>query len=462
MGKTARYALPGLMLLLSGCSLVPPLERPEPPVASHWPGAAESGKTDAVGVSWFQLAPDPRLQGLIQTALESNRELRIAVGRVAEARALYGVVGADQLPTLNLGVGQSAARLPADLSGSGKSVINRRLDVNLGVTAFELDFWGRVRSLSEAARASYLATEQAREAFRLSLVADVANAYYTLLEFDERLRLAHDLADNRQRLRDLIQKRRDVGLAGDLDLLTAEGARDAARVQRLDLERNRALAENALNLLVGAPTDQLPPPRRLVDQNLVLDLPIAPPSEVLLNRPDVRAAEQRLIAANANIGAARAAFLPRVGLNLAFGTASRTFSGLFDAGSGAWSFVPNLVQPLFDDGRNQAHFDLAEARKTITVAEYEKSLQQAFREVADLLVARDRLAEQLKAQEALEKSQNQRLALVEARHRAGASHYLEVLDAQREANAATQGVVPLRRALLVTAAQLYKAMGGVD
>lgn len=255
-------------------------------------------------------------------------------------------------------------------------------------------------------------------------------------------------------------KRRDVGLAGDLDFLSADGAYESARAELASLERSRAQAVNALNLLVGAMPDKLPAGRRLTEQGILPDLAVDVPSEALLYRPDVRAAEQKLIASNANIGAARAAFLPRISLTLGLGTASRALSGLFDSGSGAWNFMPSLVQPLFDAGRNQGNLELAEARKIIAVAEYEKTIQQAFREVADLLAARDTLVEQLRAQEAAETAQNNRLKIADARYQAGVSSYLEVLDAQREAFAAQQGTVQVRRALLSAGAQLYKALGG--
>lgn len=461
MRKFAQRALPGALILLSGCSFIPSYERPAPPVTAQWPQSAKpAGERAMAGITWQQMLPDPRLQALVNAALEHNRDLKIAVARVEEARAIYGVTHADRLPTVNLTASEAASRTPGDLSTTGQTLTSRRYDVNLGVTAFELDFWGRVKSLSESAKASYLATEEARESFRLSLIADVANAYLALQELDERLSLARATVENRKDLRFLVQKRRDVGLAGDLDFLAADGAYETARAQLAELERGRAQAENALTLLVGKEPADLPPGRRLSEQGLPLDLAVDVPSETLVRRPDVRAAEQKLIAANANIGAARAAFLPRIGLSLAFGTASRTLSGLFDSGTGAWSFAPSLVQPLFDAGRTQANVDLAEARKVIAVAEYEKTIQQAFREVADLLVARDKLAEQLKAQEAAEKSQNERLRLVDARYKAGASSYLEVLDAQRDAFAASQGTVQVRRALLASAAQLYKALGG--
>ena len=458
-------------LALAGCSFAPTYQRPELPVPEQWPAYAKVGAGDTAAheslsatavqpMSWRNFFTDPRLQRLIEAALDHNRDMRIAIARVEEAQAQYGITHADRLPTVNLGVAQSAARTPAQLSPTLQAQTNRRYDVNLGMTAFELDFWGRVKNLDAAARANYLATAEAREAFRLSLIADVANAYYTLQELTERRLLAHATLESRADSRRLIGKRRDVGLAGDLDFLAADAAYESARAELANLERNQRAASNALALLVGTVTQDLPPGRALIDQGELPALPVSVPSEVLLRRPDVRAAEQRLLAANANIGAARAAFLPRIGLSLAFGTASRTLSGLFDSGTGAWSFSPSLVQPLFDSGRTQANVSLAEARKVIAVAEYEKTIQQAFREVADVLAARDQLSEQLSALNAAEKSQAERLKLVDARYRAGVSSYLELLDAQRDAFSAQQSAIQVRRAMLSAAAQLYKALGG--
>jgi outer membrane protein, multidrug efflux system len=461
MRKLIQRVLPGAAILLSACSFTPAYERPALPVAGQWPTSAKAGGERKISaLSWQQMLPDPRLQALVNAALEHNRDLRIAVARVEEARSLYGISRADRLPMLNLGASQAVTHIPGDLSATGREQTSRRLDVNLGVTAFELDFWGRVKSLSESAKASYLATEEAREAFRLSLIADVANAYLTLQEMQERVAITKATIASRKESRFLVKNRRDVGLAGELDFLAADGAYETARAQLADLERSRAQAENALTLLVGSEPGNLPPGRRLSEQEISLNIGVAVPSQVLLGRPDVRAAEQKLIAANANIGAARAAFLPRIVLSFAFGTASSALSGLFDSGSGAWNFTPTLAQPLFDSGRTRAGVDLAEARKVTAVAEYEKSIQQAFREVADLLAARDKLGEQLKAQEAAEKSQNERLRLVEARYKAGVSSYIEVLDAQRDAFSAQQNTLQVRRALLSTAAQLYKAVGG--
>ena len=461
MRKSVLLALPGALFLLSGCTSIPAYERPAAPVAANWPQSAKpAGERALAELSWRRMLPDPRLQALIQAALAHNRDLRIAVARVEEARALYGIARAERLPTLNLTASQASVRTPGDLSATRQAQTSRRYEAGLGVTAFELDFWGRVKHLGEAARAGFLATEEARESFRLSLIADVANAYLGLQELNERVALARATLESRKESLLLVRKRREAGLAGDLDFLAADGVHEAARADLANLERNRAASENALTLLVGAEPENLPAGQRLGEQGIPLDIAVEVPSTVLLARPDVRAAEQKLIAAHANIGAARAAFMPRIGLNLAFGLAGATLSGLYDAGSGAWSFAPNLALPLFDGGRTQSGVDLAEARQVIAVAEYEKTIQQAFRELADILAARDQLAGQLGAQEAAERAQAERLRLVEARYRAGVSSYLEVLDAQRDAYAARQGTVQTRRALLASAAQLYKALGG--
>lgn len=446
---------------LAGCSLMPDYQRPVPPVATQWPQTAQpDGVRKATEVDWRSFFPDQRLQALIAAALEHNRDMRIAAARVEEARALYGIARADRLPGLDAAASGMSARTPGDLSASGNAVISRRYDVGLSMLSFELDFWGRVKSLNQAALASYLAGEEAQRALRLSLIAEVANAYLTLLEMEERTALLRETLKTREETRMMVGRRRDAGLAGDLDFLSADGALESARADLASLERQRAAAENALELLVGRQSVGLPAGRTLSEQGIIPDLAAGLPSEVLLKRPDVLAAEQSLIAANANIGAARAAFLPRISLTAGLGTASSALSGLFSSGSDAWNFQPVLRLPLFDAGRAAAGTDLAEARKVIAVAQYEKTIQQAFREVADLLAARTHLAGQLQAQHATEKSQNERLRLAEARYKAGISSHLEVLDAQRESFAAQQASVQAQRAWLATAAQLYKALGG--
>lgn len=443
-------------LAVAGCSFIPGYERPAAPVPAQWPQKVGAGETAAVA-DWQTFFTDARLQELIGRALENNRDLRVAVARVEEARALAGLARADRLPTVDVNLQQQAAQTPADLSAAGRETISRRHDANLGVAAFELDFWGRVGSLETAARANFFASEFAQRAFRSSLIADVAAAWYSLAELDARLTLAEGTVATRAESRTLIGKRRDVGLAGDLDFLAADGAWQGARADAANLARQRAAAENALKLLVGDATDAVLPAPTF---SALPEVAVGLPAEVLLNRPDVLAAEQRLIAANANIGAARAAFLPKIALTATAGTASRALSGLFGGGSGAWSFVPLLRWPLFDAGRSEANVDLAEVRRNVAVAEYEKAIQQAFREVADLLAAREHYAAQLAALQATEVVQAERLFRVEARHLAGVSSYLELLDARRDHYAAQQSALAVRRAQATTASSLFKALGG--
>ena len=470
-----------LLVLLTGCSFVPEYQRPVAPVPEQWPARSAVPSAPTFTGDWQHFFVDPPLQQLIAAALEHNRDLRIAFARIEEARALAGIARADRLPGVDVGLQQQAARLPGDLASSGQATVSRRYDANLGIAAFELDFWGRVASLETAARANFLASEFAQRAFRLSLIADVASAYYSLAELTERLALAEATARTRADSRRLIEQRRDVGLATDLDFLAGDGVYQAARAEAANLARQHAAAENVLRLLVGndlgavmpTPTNMAPHARSPgslpptggasawggpAPTFVVPEIAVGLPSDVLLNRPDVLAAEQKLIAANANIGAARAAFLPKISLTATAGTASRSLSNLFSGG--AWSFVPLLKWPLFDGDRAANNVELAEVRKHIAVAEYEKVIQQAFREVADLLSARVYLAEQSAAQAAAEHAQTERFKRVEQRYHAGISSYLELLDAQRDLFAAQQAALITRRALAATSAGLYKAVGG--
>lgn len=461
MSKRLLLLLPAV-LVMAACSFTPEYQRPVSPVPEAWPAlqsAATLGDSGRAPMprDWRDYFPDPRLQSLIAAALEHNRDLRIALARVEEARALAGLARAERFPQVDLGAQRAASLTPADLSATNRQLNSQRYDVNLGVSAFELDFWGRVKSLDEAARAGFLASEYAQQSFRLGLVADVASAYFSAIELQERVALAAATLASRAESRRLIAARRDVGLAGDLDVLAAEAAMQTTRAELANLTRQSAAAENALRLLVGtSPT--LPSGRMLEQQDLLAQVPVGLPADILLRRPDVLAAEQRLLAANANIGAARAAFLPRILLTATLGTASRSLSGLFEAGSGAWNFAPVLRYPLFDGGRSAGNSDLAEARKTVAVADYEKTIQQGFREIADLLAAREQYGEQLAAQDAATKAQGERQRMVEARHNAGLSSYLELLDAQRDYFAAQQSALAIRRLQLANTASLYKAL----
>jgi len=454
-----------LLSVLGGCSLAPTYERPATPVPDAWPDGVQL-KTDQTLVTsdWQKYFPDPRLQALIGVALENNRDLRIATARIDEARAQYGIQQADRLPNINLTAGRNAALIPAGVTGFATNAVHsQRYDVAVSMVSFELDFWGRVRNLNEAAKASYLATEEAQHAFRFSLIADVADAYLSLLELRQRTELTRETVRTRAEIRDMIARRRELGVSGDLDYLQAEGAYQSSRASLADMERQQAAAENLLNLLLGQPLaeiDNLPPERNLDDQGITPASIAGLPAEALLRRPDVRAAEQQLIAINASIGAARADFFPRISLTGSFGTASSDLGGLFNGANRAWSFQPSLIQPLFTAGGASAAVDLARARKITAVAQYEKTIQQAFREVADLLSASEKFSEQLAAQSANTAAQKERLRLVEARYEAGIVSHLEVLDAQRDTYAAEQGEVQVKRMWLSVATQLYKALAG--
>jgi multidrug efflux system outer membrane protein len=447
------------LALLAGCSFVPELKRPPAPVPETFAGTA--GLPATAVAPWHEYFLDPALQRLIEAALVNNRDLRIALARVAEARALAGLSRADRFPTLEGQASASRSRTPGDLSSTGSARTSDRYDVALGIAAFELDFWGRVAALNEAALAQYLASDEAARSFRIGLIGDVASTWLQFNELAERERLAQATLKSREESLDLIRRRRDAGLATDLDALAAESLTESVRGQWAELRRQRLQSENALALLTGM-TATAPPTARASQPASLAELSPGLPSEALLRRPDVRAAEQRLIAANANIGAARAAFFPRIALTANIGTASSALSGLFDGGSGAWLFQPVLKAPLFDAGRNQANLDLAQARKVAAIADYEKTIQQAFREVADALAAQATYREQMVAQQANLRASEGRLDRVKARAQAGIASYLEVLDASREAFATEQALVTSRRQLLVSQVVLYRALGGGD
>jgi multidrug efflux system outer membrane protein len=464
--------------LLSACSLAPTYQRPDAPVAAAFPAddtgkAAKTGsapapaaadRRDAVDTGWREYFNEPRLQQLIAAALENNRDLRTAALRIEEARALYNVQSADRLPNLNASVGATRAKTPGTVSPTGESTIGRRVDAGLSISSFELDFFGRVKSLNDAALAAYLATDEARQAAQISLVAQVAQAYFTERAYAEQYALAQQTYEARARTYKLTQQRAEAGASSRLDLRSNETLMETARAAALTLARQRAQAENALTLLVGQPSTTGAAGTNAMPTDAQIDalsaLPAGLPSDLLARRPDIRAAEQRLKSANANIGAARAAFFPRISLTAAIGSTSPTLGGLFDSGTGSWSFAPQLVLPIFDAGRNRANLTLTEVRKNIAVADYEKTIQIAFREVADALAARDYLGEQVAAQRAVQEAQADRLKLSQLRFDNGVASSLDVLDAQRELFSAQQSLVQARLLRTTSAIDLYRALGG--
>ncbi|MEO5845668.1 MAG: efflux transporter outer membrane subunit [Caldimonas sp.] len=446
------------MLALAGCSsLIPPYQRPEAPVPPTYPvgttPAAGPGSEAAADVDWQRFFADPRLRQLIGLALANNRDLRVAVLNIEQARALYQVRRADQLPTI--GAGATVSRLPV---GGG---VATSYAVGFAVTSYELDLFGRVHDLGEAALAQYFATAENRKAVQISLVAAVANAYLNLLADDELLRVTRQALATREESTRLTKLRFDNGASSELDFRQAESLLEGARVALAQSLRQRALDENALRLLVGQalPAD-LPAPLPLDRQQIPGDLPAGLPSDLLIRRPDVRASEQQLLAANANIGAARAAFFPRISLTANLGSASSDLAGLFKSGSFAFTGAAQLLQPLFDAGRNRANLDVAQVNRDIAVAQYERSIQAAFREVADALAGRATLGEQLRAQAAQTNALAITFRLADLRYRAGAASYLDTLDAQRQLFLAQQALVQTQALQLQNLVTLYRVLGG--
>ncbi|SCU99822.1 Outer membrane protein OprM [Cupriavidus necator] len=460
--------------VLTGCTLAPHYDRPAPPVADSFPVAPEgyataevkSGETRrAVDIGWREFFRDPRMQSLIATSLENNRDLRTAALRIEEARALYQVQRADLLPTVNATGGYTRAHTTAAQSATvlGQAGVTEIYQVGLGISSYELDFFGRVRSLSNAALAQYFATEEARRSAQISLVSEVAKAYLAERSFAEQYDLARDTLKARESTYGLARQRFEAGATSALDLRDNESLVAQARVAAAQLARQRAQAQNALEVLVGKPIgtiENLPAPVRLSDERIISDIPAGLPSDLLEQRPDIRQAEQLLLSANANIGAARAAFFPRITLTASAGTISPSFSGLFDAGTRAWSFAPQLVLPIFDYGRNLSNLDLANVRKNIQIANYEKTIQTAFAEVADALVARGTLEDQVTGQEEVRNAEQARYELARLRFRSGIASYLDELDAQRQLFTAEQALIQARQLRLNNAIDLYRSLGG--
>lgn len=445
-----RLFFPSVLVLaavLGGCALAPTYERPAAPVAAAFPQPGAVAGAAAARLPWTEFIADPRTRVLVRAALANNRDLRIALLNVEQARATLGLRQADRLPTLNAGAAVSRS------SGGNDSYT-----AGLQVTSFELDLFGRVKNLTDAAAARLLASDEARRAVQLSLVTAVADTDLALRADDALIALTAQVLASREASLKLVRLKFDAGAAAEPELRAGESLVAAARASMAALQRQRQQRLNALVLLTGGPLPaDLPAatPLQAVD---FADLPAGLPSEVLLQRPDVRQAEQQLIAANADIGAARAAFFPRITLTGSLGFASSELSSLFD--QSAWSFAPQLLLPLFDAGRNQANLAAARVQRELAVAQYEKSIQTAFREVADALAARATLGEQLAAQRAQAEAEQRRLALAERLLAAGAASLLDRLDAERAALAARQAVVQLELAQRQNALLLYRVLGG--
>jgi multidrug efflux system outer membrane protein len=458
---TGRCALASATLLLNACaSLAPRYRTPPQPVPSRYADQTEPMGTQALAVGWRDYFSDPLLLALIGQALDHNRDLRTALLRVDEARAAYGIQRADLFPTLAAQGSMDRIRVPAVEGLTNGPVTLSAYQVALGLASWEIDFWGRVRNLKDAALEDYLATEAAGRAASIELVAQVANHYLALCELDERILLARETTASRQESLRIFTRRVEVGSTSRLDLTQVQTLLAQAQLMGAQLEHSRAAEINALTLLVGAPVDLPVLPNRLDEQHLLTELQPGLPSELLIHRPDIQAAEHQLKASNANIGAARAAFFPRVALTSSLGTVSGDLSGLFASGSQMWRFSPSISLPIFDGGRRRQNLSLAEARQDLAVAQYEKTIQSAFRDVSDALAARHWLTEQVAIARTALAVQVERARLSKLRYDNGAAAFLEVLDAQRDLLSVQQQLVQARRAQLSSRVSLYSALGG--
>ena len=453
-----------ILLALGGCSLIPDYQRPEAPVADAWPQgpayAAEAGQAGAELPAWRSFFRDAALQRAIQVALDNNRDLRVAALNVEAYQALHRIQRAELFPQIDARGSGTRQRLPGDLSRTGEAATNAEYGATVGVSDWELDLFGRLRSLSEAALEQYFATAQAQRSTQIALVASVADAWLTLQADRELLALSEETLRTYEQSLALTQRSFDVGVASALELTQSRSAVESARVSVAQYTRLVAQDRNALQLLLGnAVPDDLPAAAPL-EQAQLAELPVGLPAELLQRRPDILEAEHLLKAANANIGAARAAFFPSISLTGRAGTTSTELSGLFKAGSGTWLFQPSINLPIFTAGSLKGSLDYAKLQKQIEVAQYEQAIQTAFGEVADGLAARTTYTEQLKAQRDLVAANAEYYRLAERRYRTGVDSHLILLDAQRQLFGSQQTLIGDRLAQLSSEIALYKALGG--
>ena len=454
-----QHILPfALAMALSACSLTPALVKPDAPVPVHFPSSNEADlRANAADWRWKTVFSDPRLQRLIELALANNRDLRLAVLNVEAVQAQYGIQRSGQFPAID--VNASAARQRGDSNGTGATT-GTQLGLGLGISAFEIDLFGRTRSLSDAALSRYLASEQGQKAAQITLIGAVADSYHAELLAQEQLKLAQQTLTDWQQSLDLARRLKAANQNSGLEVSQAEGQVATAEADLEARTRTRAQARNALQLLVGTAIPADLPAVPTLDELPRQALPAGLPSDLLTRRPDILQAEHNLRAANADIGAARAAFFPRLSLTTSLGYSSSEMGKLFDSGSRVWSFAPQLTVPIFNAGRLRSELRLAEVRTSSAVAEYERAIQTAFREVADGLAGRETYGRQIEAQQRVVASAAKRLALSNLRYRAGVDGRLELLDAQRQLYAARQALLDLRHGELASTVALYKALGG--
>lgn len=452
--------LVALMLTVSACKTVAPLEKPEPPIpAAFTPALTPDGAGEARRLTREEMFRDPRLLRVIDLALENNRDLRLALLNVETARAQNNIQNAATQPDIDLQTSSNVERTRVQRKGKPEMILQNNLSINLN--AFEVDLFGRVRAMTEAAAARYLASEEGYRAARATLIGAVAESYFAQrLAIEQRTLMENILADWRQSA-ELASARWRSGTGNEVDVIRAQAQVSAAEADLRGRERAVLRADNALRLIVGADLPADLPPALALDQNpVVTRLPAGLPSDLLLNRPDIRQAEQVLQASNADVAAARAAFFPRLSLTAAVGFTSPALGSLFDPTNNTWSFAPRLALPIFNGGRLEGELDLAKVRRNEAVAQYEKAIQTAFREVADGLAGSATLDAQIDAQQRTVAEVKRGVAMAEARYKAGLEGRLELLDAQRQLQMTQQALLALQAENIVNAVALYKALGG--
>jgi multidrug efflux system outer membrane protein len=450
-----------LAITLGGCSMAPTYERPEAPVAQSWSGPATQPGAAASNLDWQTFIVDSELRELVKVALDNNRSLRQTLLDIEQARAQYRIQRSERVPGLNGAANGNRQRLPADLSNSGSSAVSSSYQVGLSLPEYELDLFGRVKSLTDAALEQYLSTEEAARSARIALIAEVSQAYLTYDGAQRRLQLTEQTLASREDSLGLISQRRSAGAATALDYQEALGLVEQSRAELESNARQKQQALNALVLLLGTSDAARRIPQVPQDKPMLIqDIAPGTPSELIERRPDILAAEHLLKARNADIGAARAAFFPRISLTGSFGTSSAEMSGLFDDGSRSWSFVPTLSLPIFDAGRNSANLDLAKVRKDSAVAAYEGTIQTAFREVADALAATDTLRREEAARRALANTTNETLKLAKARYEGGVDSHLRYLDAQRSNFVNESAYIETSTQRQIALVDLFRALGG--
>ncbi len=452
--------------VLGGCTMTPDYQRPELSVATAWsnvPGyEAVIGDSVAAQLHWNTFFQSPELSQVIQTALDNNKDLRTAALNIEEARALYRIERADLLPSVNANGDGTISRNTDDTSATGRAIKSEVYEANIGVASYEIDLFGKIRSNNESALNEYLATEEAMIVVRNALIAETANAYLQLLSDQKLLTLTEKTLKAQNSTYEILSQSLDKGVSTEQDVARAQTAVETARVNMHLYKRLVAQDKNALFLLMGIPQDESVLPVITLDDVQLLDnLASGLPSEVLLLRPDIRQAELELLARNADIGAARAAFFPSITLTGTAGFASQSLGDLFTSGAGgAWAFLPSITLPIFQGGRNKANLDLAKVRREKAIVNYEKTVQVAFRDVADELAARATLEEQLKSQRRLVSAAQKVYDISQARYKSGIDSFLSVLDSQRELYTYQQNEIQIEQQRLSNLVNLYRALGG--